>query len=80
MLKSGINSESAKLKKEPTMVKGLLWKSKGVVNTGFSTDVDTRSRITGYSIYFYDTLIAFKSRLQENVVLSITEGEYKGLF
>ena len=58
------------------MVKGLQWKSNGVVNTGFSTDVDRRRSIKGYSIYIYEALIAWKSRLQINVTLSSTEGEY----
>ena len=35
--------------------------------------------MTGYLIYFCDALIAWKSRLQKNVTLSSTEGEYVGL-
>ena len=53
------------------MFTSLLWKLKGVVNTGLAKDVDT--------IYFYEALIALKSRLQRNVTLSSTEGEYVGL-
>ena len=66
-LKFEIDTEGAKLK----MVTSLLWKSKGVVNTGLVTNVDTD--------YFYEALIAWKSRLQRNVTLSSTEGEYVGL-
>ena len=58
------------------MVTSLLWKLKGVVDTGLSTEVDTRRSITGYLIYFCEALIAWKSRLHKNVTLSSTEGEY----
>ena len=49
------------------------------MNTGFSTDVDTRRSITGYLIYFCKALITRKIRLQRRVTLSSTEGEYVGL-
>ena len=58
------------------MVTSLLWKLKGVVDTGFSTDVDTRRSITGYLIYLCKSLIAWKSRIQRNVTFSSTEGKY----
>ena len=41
--------------------------------------MDTRRSITGYLIYFCEALILWKSRLQKNVTLSSTEGEYVGL-
>ena len=61
------------------MVTSLLRKLKGVVDTVFATDVDTRRNITGYLIYFCEALIAWKSRLQKKVTLSSTEGKYVGL-
>ena len=64
---------------ETKMVTTLLWKLKGVVETGFAMDVDMRRSITGYLIYFCESLIAWKSRLQKNVTLSSMEGEYAGL-
>ena len=73
LLKFVIDTEGEKLKMEPTMVMSLLWKLKGVVDTGFAMDVDTRRSITGYLIYFCEALIAWKSRLQKNVTLSSTE-------
>ena len=73
-----IDTEGAKLM-EPTMVTTLLWKLKGVVDTGFAMDVDTRRSITGYLIYFCEALIAWNSRLQKNVTLSSMEGKYVGL-
>ena len=70
-----IDTEGAKLK----MVTSLLWKLKGVMDTGFSTDVDTRRSITGYLTYFSEALIPRNNRLQRNVTFSSTEGEYVGL-
>ena len=64
---------------EPSEILKILWKLKGVVDTGFATDTDTRRSVTGYLIYFCDALIAWKSRLQKNVTLSSKEGEYVGL-
>ena len=68
LLKFQIDTEGTKLKMEPTMVTSLLWKLKGVVNTVLAMDVDT--------IYFCEAFMALKSRLQRNVTLSSTEGEY----
>ena len=65
LLKFVIDTEDVKLKMEPTLVTSLLWKLKGVVDTGVATDVDTRRSITGYLIYFCEALIAWKSRLQK---------------
>ena len=58
------------------MVTSLMWKLKLVVDTVFATDVDTRRSITGYLISFCEALITWKSRIQENVTFSTTEGEY----
>ena len=43
---------------------------------GFSTDPDTRRSITGYFVFFNGVLVSWKSKLQKNVTLSSTEGEY----
>ena len=64
------------LRMEPSEILKRLFRLKGVVDTGFATDVDTRRSVTGYLIYFCDALIAWKSILQKNVTLSSTEGEY----
>ena len=61
LLKFEIDTEGTTLKMEPTMVTSLLWKLKGVVDTGFATDVDTRRSITGYSIYFCEALIVWQT-------------------
>ena len=75
-LKFIVDMEGSMLRIEPSEILKILWKLKGVVDTGFATDTDTRSSVTRYLIYFCDALIAWKSRLQNNVTLSITEGEY----
>ena len=70
LLRFFIDTDGTKLKMEPTMVASLLWKLKGLVETGFATDVDTRRSIMGYLIYFCESLIAWKCRLKKNVTLS----------
>ena len=67
------------LRMEPSEILKRLWKLKGVVGTGFAMDTDTRRSVMGYLIYFCDSLIPWNSRLQKNVTLSSTEGEYVGL-
>ena len=57
--------EDEKLNMEPIMVMSLMWKLKGVVDTGSATHMDTRRSITGYLIYFCEALISWKSRLQK---------------
>ena len=74
-----METEGAILRMEPSDILKRLWKLKGVVDTGFAMDTDTRRSVTGYLIYFCDALIAWKIRLQKNVTLSSTEGEYAGL-
>ena len=64
------------LRMEPSKILKILWKLKGVVDTGFATDTNTRKSVTGYLIYFCDALIAWKSRLQNNVTLASKEDEY----
>ena len=61
---------------ETKMVTTLLWKLKGVVETGFAMDVDMRRSITGYLIYFFESFIAWNSRLQKNLTLSSMESKY----
>ena len=61
-----IDTEGAKLM-EPTMVTTLLWKLKGVVDTGFAMDVDMRRSIMGYLIYFSEALITCNSRLKKSL-------------
>ena len=61
---------------EPTMVTTLLWKLKGVVDTGFAMDVDMRRSIMGYLIYFCEALITCNSRLKKNLTLSSMESKY----
>ena len=76
LLKFIVDTEGAMLRMEPSEIFKRLWKLKGVVDTGFATDTNKRRSVTGYLIYFSDALIAWKSRLQKNMILSSTEGEY----
>ena len=52
---------------------------KGVTDTTFASEQETRRSVTGWLIFFYGVLISWKSRVQKNVTLSSTESEYVGL-
>ena len=49
------------------------------VDSDFSNCVDTRRSITGFAIYFVDSLISWCSRRQRSVTLSTTEAEYMAM-
>ena len=78
LLKFIIEKADAKLKMEPTLLKDTqrIWRSKGKIDTGFGIDLDNRRSVTGYLIYLCCALVAWKSKLQNNVTLSSTKGEY----
>ena len=52
---------------------------KGVADTTFASEEETRRSVTGWLIFFYGVLISWKSRVQKSVTLSSTESEYVGL-
>ena len=53
-----------------------MWKIKGICDSAYAPDPDTRRSITGYGIYIMGCLVAWKSRSQRSVTLSSTEAEY----
>ena len=69
------------MKMEPTPLteSGGIWRLKGKADAGHATDPDNRRRVTGYLVYFCAVLVAWKSKLQKSVAISITEGDYVSL-
>src|SRR5210317_372543 len=49
------------------------------VDSDYAGNKDSRKSVTGYVVFFRDALIAWKSKQQESVTLSSTEGEYTAL-
>jgi hypothetical protein len=52
---------------------------KGICDSDFAGDKDTRISVTGYVVYVNGVLISWKSRGQKGVTLSSTEAEYVAL-
>ena len=52
------------------------WKLKAYCDSDFAGDKETRRSVSGYCIYLFDCLIAWKSKGQKHVTLSSTEAEY----
>ena len=60
----------------PEKVVDNMWKIRGICDSAFAPDPDTRRSITGFGIYIMGCLVAWKSRSQRSVTLSSTEAEY----
>ena len=60
----------------PDKVEDLLWKIRGICDSAFAPDPETRRSVTGIAIYVMGCLVAWKSRSQRGVTLSTTEAEY----
>jgi hypothetical protein len=48
----------------------------GYSDSNFASDKDTRRSVSGFAIYYADTLVSWKSKGQQCVTLSTTEAEY----
>ena len=55
------------------------WFLKGLSDSDWAGDKDSRKSITGYIIYFMGVPISWKSKQQQSVALSSTEAEYYAL-
>ena len=55
---------------------GCEWALKAFCDSDWAGNKNNRRSITGYCIYFQGCLIAWKSRAQKNVTLSLSEAEY----
>ena len=75
LIKFVLDTEKAKLKMIPGKKFGR-WELKSICDAGFATDPDTRRSVTGYFVFFNGVLVSWKSKLQKNVTLSSTEGDY----
>ena len=60
----------------PDKVQDGMWKIRGICDSAFAPDPDTRRSITGFGIYVMGCLVAWKSRSQRSVTLSLTKAEY----
>ena len=52
-----------------------MWFIKALCDCRFATD-ESRKSVTGFMVYFCGVLVAWKSKMQKNVTISTTEGEY----
>ena len=46
-----------------------------ILDSDYSTDLETRRSVTGYSVFLNGAPVAVKSRMQESVTLSVSEAE-----
>ena len=77
LIKFALDTEGAKLVIEPMPLnetKGM-WFIKALCDCGFATD-ESRKSVTGFMVYFCGVLVAWKSKMQKNVTISTTEGDY----
>ena len=51
----------------------IIWKLWGICDATLGSDSDDGHSVTGYALYFMDTLISWKSKTQTHVMLSSTE-------
>ena len=72
-------TKNRKLLLNPRMDKDDKWRILVFCDSDFAGDKGNRRSITGYIIYLYGCLIAWKSRAQRSVTLSSTEAEYVSL-
>ena len=54
----------------------IIWYLRGMCDSTWRSDPGDGRSITGYALYFMDTLISWKSKTQTHVTLSSTEAEY----
>ena len=71
-----IDTRNKALKYENTHVLNTVWKLKAYCDSDFAGDQESRRSVSGYCVYIFDCLIAWKSKSQKHVTLSSTEAEY----
>ena len=71
-----MDTRNQALKYENTHVLATVWKLKAYCDSDFAGDRESRRSVSGYCIYIFDCLVAWKSKSQKHVTLSSTEAEY----
>lgn len=80
IIKHTLEHEFLGLKIAPNFKKGeLLWILRGLCDSDWGNDKESRKSVTGYIIYLLGVAIAWKSKGQSTVALSSTEAEYYAL-
>ena len=75
-LKYVVKASNKVLKLEQTKPKNNMGKLRGICDSAYTPDPETRRSVTGYRIYVMDCLVSWKSQSQKSVNLSSTETEY----
>ena len=75
-IKYALDTRNKALKYETTHTLNTVWRLKGYCDSDFAGDRESRRSISGYCVYLFDCLIAWKSKGQKHVTLSLTEAEY----
>ena len=74
-----LNNETLSLRMRPGSQYGIMWILKGLCDSDWGQDKETRKSITGFIIYLNEVAISWRSKAQGAVALSSTEAEYYAL-
>jgi hypothetical protein len=76
MIKYVLDTKNQTLKMEPKVKEDKIFFLKGISDSEYSGDKDTRISVYGYIVYFCGAPISWKSKSGKSVTLSSTEAEY----